>query len=157
MSRWFTVLIALVAQGMALMAPVCFVRCVASNGYECVELAGQGCHCCECRMTEAPPPVCAVATCCGDGHDHDEEQEAPAGPQIASQDCSCLHSPLESAPQLQSKSLASESLLPAFDFVTTLDFVAVVRALEDASLQRSLLWPQESPQLAVLATVVLRV
>ena len=43
-----TVLIALVAQGMALASPVCFVRCVGADGHECVELTGLGCHCCDC-------------------------------------------------------------------------------------------------------------
>lgn len=67
---------------------------------------------------------------------------------------------MESAPQMQNKSLASDSLIQSLDFMLspmTLDFVSALRALENAGLQRSLLRPQESPQLAALATVVLRV
>jgi hypothetical protein len=101
--------------------------------------------------------VCAVVTCC----DHDEEQEVPVGPQIAGQDCSCLHSPLESAPQNLRKSLAADVLSPWHNMwlaPTELNAVARMRALEEASLSASGgLRPHESPQLAVLATVVLRV
>jgi hypothetical protein len=160
MARWLTVLIALVAQGMALVSPVCFVRCVGADGHECVELAGQGCHCCDCRSQDRVPQVCGVATCCDHGHDQEEEQEVPVGPQIAGQDCSCLHSPLESAPQNLSKSLAADVLSPWHNMWLApmeLNDVARVRALEEASLWPSLLRPHESPQLTVLATVVLRV
>ena len=57
MARWLTVLVALVAQGMALMSPVCFVRCVAPNGHECVELTGQDCRCCDCLLLEPSPQL----------------------------------------------------------------------------------------------------
>ncbi len=157
MARWLTVLIALVAQGMALVSPVCLVRCVSPNGHECVELVGQDCHCCGCLANELSPQVCTVAACCDRCHDDDEEQEVPVGPQITGQDCSCQHSPLVSAPQVPSNSLVTGELSQTLDFVTTLDFVVVVRILENVSFQRSLLRPQESPQLAALATVVLRV
>ncbi len=148
---------ALVAQGMALMSPVCFVRCVGADGHECVELVGQGCHCCGCLSQEPSPQVCAVTSCCDRCHDQEEEQDAPVGRQVAAQNCSCQHSPLDSAPQLQAEPLVPNGLTAILDFVTTLDFVAVVRALENVSLQPSLLRPHESPQLAVLATVILRV
>ena len=157
MARLLTVLIALVAQGTALMSPVCFVRCVGADGHECVELAGNGCERCECQASEPMPEVCAVPTCCNRCRDHEDKQEAPVGPQVTEQDCSCQHSPLVSVPQVQSNSLVTEELSQTLDFVTTLDFVAVVRTLENVSFQRSLLRLHESPQLAVLATVVLRV
>lgn len=157
MARWLTVLLALVAQGMALMSPVCFVRCVGADGHECVELLGRGCHCCDCRSHEKSPQVCAVVTC-GQQHDDDHEHDAPAGWQVRCEHCSCQHSPLELGQQVQSKTLVSNGLSQTQDFVTTLDFVAVVRALENVSLSASGgLRPQESPHLAVLATVVLRV
>ncbi|MBI5758297.1 MAG: hypothetical protein HZA46_07255 [Planctomycetales bacterium] len=158
MARWLTVLIALVAQGMALASPVCFVRCVSANGHECVELAGQGCQRCDCQEREPLSQACSVAKCCEQCQDH--EQQVPDCPQIAEQACSCQHSPLESAPQFQLKSLASSGLsqfLASMPVPTTVDFVATIRALENASLQRVLSRPHESPQLAVLATVVLRV
>ena len=158
MARWLTVLIALVAQGMALMSPVCFVRCVGTDGHECVELAGKGCQRCECQTSEPLPEVCAVSTCCNHCRDDDHEQEAPVGPQITGQDCSCQHSPLEFAPQVQSKSLATAGLSQTLDFVTTLNFMAVVRTLENVSLSASGgLRPHGSPHLVVAATVVLRV
>ena len=161
MVRWLTVLMALVAQSMALMSPVCFVRCFGADGHECVELTGQGCHCCDCRSHEGSPEVCAVPTC---GHHHEEEEQeehdAPVGWQVRCEHCSCQHSPLDSAPQVQAKSLSSDGLSQSQVFVpvpVTFDFVAAIRALENSSLQRSLLRPHESPQLAALATVVLRV
>jgi len=157
MARWLTVLVALVAQGMALLSPVCFVRCVGADGHECVELVGQGCRCCDCRSHEGSQVVCAVANCDEQCQHEDDEQEAPVGPQIAAECCTCEHSPLDSAPQVQVKSLASDGLMTALDFVTTLDFVTVVRGLENLGFQRSLLRPHESPQLAALTTVVLRV
>ncbi|MFM9963642.1 MAG: hypothetical protein ACKV2Q_20735 [Planctomycetaceae bacterium] len=164
MARWFTVLLALVAQGMALVSPVCFVRCVGADGHECVELTGQGCHCCDVRSHERLTEVCAVATC---GHHHEDEEQAVeeqaeqaalAGWQIRGEHCSCQHSPMDSAPQLRAKSLASERPTPLLDSMTTRDFVGIVRALHNVSLSASVgLRPHESPQLAVLATVVLRV
>lgn len=162
MARCLTVLVALLAQGMSLMSPVCFVRCIAPSGHETVELMGQDCHRCDCLSPELSPPVCAVATC-GDHHEDEEqpEHDAPEGWQVLCEHCACQHSPLESAPQVQSKSLASDVLFQTLDFVTvptTLEFVASIRALEKASLSASgRLRPHEPPQLALLATVVLRV
>ena len=162
LARWLTVLIALVAQGSALMSPVCFVRCIGADGQQCVELAGQGCHRCDCQSQERSPEVCAVATC-GDHHEDEEqtEHDAPAGWQVRCEHCSCQHSPLELVPQVQSKSLVSDVLNQALNFAavpTMLDFDAAIRALENASLSASGgLRPHESPHLAVVATVVLRV
>lgn len=98
LARWLTVLIALVAQGMALMSPVCLVRCVGADGYECIELTGHGCHCCDCQTHNGLPQVCTVAT---GGHPHDDEQESdhehevPMGWQARCEHCACQHSPLE--------------------------------------------------------------
>ena len=163
MARWLTVLVALVAQGLALMSPVCFVRCIGADGHQCVELMGQGCHCCDCQSREHAPDVCAVATC---GHHHDDEEQnqdehdAPAGWQVRCEHCTCQHSPLEAGSQVQARSLTSSGVSDMLNVATLpamLNFVSVVPALENVSLRRSLLRPQESPQLAALATVVLRV
>lgn len=161
MVRWLTVLIALVAQGMALVSPVCFVRCVGADGHECVELTGQGCHCCDCQSREQTPEVCAVATC---GHHHEDqnqnEHDTPTGWQVLCEHCSCQHSPLNAGAQVQAKSLTSSGQSQVFNVATmpaVLDFVSIVPALENVSLRRSLLRPPESPHLAVVATVVLRV
>ena len=101
--------------------------------------------------------MCAVAKC---GHHHEEEQDqdehdAPVGWQARCEHCSCQHSPLEAGSQVQARSLTSSGQLQALN-VATPDFVSVVPALENVSLRRSLLRPQESPHLAALATVVLR-
>ena len=164
LARWLTVLIALVAQGMALASPVCFVRCVGADGHECVELTGQGCHCCDCQSREHTPEVCAVATC---GHHHEDEDQnqnehdTPTGWQVRCEHCSCQHSPLEAGSQVRAKSLTSSGQSQVFNVATMpamLDFVAVVPALEKLSLSASGgLRPHESPHLAVVATVVLRV
>lgn len=162
MARCLTVLVALLAQGMSLMSPVCFVRCVAPNGRETVELSGQDCHCCDCQLPEQLPQVCAMATC-GHLHDNEEQPEHDASLrwQVRCEHCSCQHSPLESAPQVPLKSLVSDTLFQAMDFPTvrtTTDFIASIRALENTSLSASgRLRPHEPPQLALLATVVLRV
>lgn len=158
-SRWFTVLIALLAQGMALMSPLCFVRCYGADGHQCVELAGQDCHCCDGQTAELPP-VGAVSACCDRCHDHDEESEAPVGPQVAAQDCSCLHSPMEATPQTVSKSVAAEPSSPLCDVVvapTMWNAFVDVCDFDEIRLRQWLLRPQESPQLSALATVVLRV
>ena len=160
MARWLTVLVALVAQGMALMSPLCLVRCVSPSGHECVELLGQGCRCCDCP-SQKTPQVCAVATC---GHHHEEEheqqdeQDAPVGWQVRCEHCSCQHSPLELPPQVRNKSLVSDVWLASHDMLLSTETwvaVAIDSRLEFANL--SLLRPQESPHLTVLATVVLRV
>jgi hypothetical protein len=151
---------ALVAQGMALMSPVCFVRCVSADGHQCIELTGQGCHCCDCRSHKGSPEVCAVAKF---GHHHEDEQEqdhehdAPVGWQARCEHCNCQHAPLDAGQQVQSKSLSTFglSVLPAF--VSTLNFAATIHAWDVANVRPTLLRPQESPQLAALATVVLRV
>lgn len=153
MARVLTVLIALVAQGMALMSPVCFVRCVSANGHECLELTGRGCQRCDGPEHEPHPHVSSAAKC--------HEQDAPRGSQIAEQHCSCQHSPLASAPQVQVKSLTSSGESQVFHVATLpalLDFVSVVQALEKTSLSAFRgLRPHESPQLTALATIVLRV
>ena len=83
------------------------------------------------------------------------------GWQVRCERCSCQHSLLESVPQVQSKSLTADVLSPALEFVTvstSWDFDAAIQTLKDASLSASGgLRPHESPQLAMLATVVLRV
>lgn len=161
MVRWLTVLIALVAQGMSLMSPVCLVRCISPDGHECVELAGQDCGCCA-RTSPEAPQVCAVAKC---DHDHEEEEperhhehDTQAGRQVRGEHCSCQHSPLESAPQVQTKSLTSDVMLAWHDALTAkANFTVITTASRLEFASRSLLRPQESPHLTFLATVVLRV
>lgn len=159
MARLLTVLIALVAQGMALMSPVCLVRCVGADGHQCIELAGQGCHCCDCQSHKDSPQVCAVATCGhrhDDEHEHQHEHDAPAGWQVRCEHCSCQHSPLEAGQQVQTKTLSFYGLSATPDFVPTLNLIATFDAWNFKSFQPPLLRPQESPHLIVMATVVLR-
>ncbi len=158
MARWLTILVAMVAQGMALMGPVYLVRCVAPSGHMCLELVGHGCHC---LSQKHSPEVCHGATC---GHHHDDEdqneQDVAVGWQVRCENCSCQHSPLEAGSQVQPKSLASDELSQSEVFVPTpkmLDLIVMLRALENASLQRSLFRLHESPHLVAAATVVMRV
>ena len=151
---------ALVAQGMALMSPVCFVRCVGANGHQCIELTGQGCHCCDCQSHKESPQVCSVAACGHHQHDEqeqDHEHDAPVGWQARCEHCNCQHSPLEAGSQVQSKTLSSSGLSALPAFVPTLNFAATIHAGDVANARPMLFRPQESPQLAALATVVLRV
>lgn len=159
MARVLTVLIALVAQGMALMSPVCFVRCVSANGHECLELTGQECHC---QSRAGSPDVCAVVMCGQDREvQNQNELDTPTSWQVRCEQCSCQHSALEAAAQVQAKSLTSSGVSDILHVATLLamrDFVSEVQAVEKASLSAfGGLRSQESPQLAVLATVVLRV
>lgn len=160
MFRWLTILIALVAQSMALVSPVCLVRCISPTGHECVELLGRKCHCSAIRSSETLLG-CAAEKC---GHDHDEEHEqddehdVPTGWQNLCESCSCHHSPMELTPQLQNKSLTSDVLIPWCDVLlapATLAANANDRPVKVAKLSPRRL--RESPHLALLATVVLRV
>ncbi len=160
MGRWLTVLVALVAQGMALMSPLCFVRCVGADGHECVELAGEGCERCEWQTCEPKSEVCAVPSCCQHCRADDSDHDAPVGVQMTAPDCSCRHLPLASAPQVQSRSLSADGLSQFHLFVPvpiSKEVAASARVSDSANLWRSLLRTHESPQLALLATVVLRV
>jgi len=157
MARWLTVLVALLAQGMALMSPVCFVRCIGADGHECVELAGGSCHGCDCRSQERLPKVCAIVMC-GHSHEDQDEHDAPTGWQDRCEHCPCQHAPLDLAPQVPSKSLISGEAVQALHFVSVFDVTQVVRTWDKVSFSvASGLRPQEWPQLAELATIVMRV
>lgn len=163
MARWLTVLIALLAQGMALMSPVCFIRCVGADGHECVEVVGLGCHRCSGESQTPVSREVALAACCShcDEEDSfgDQERQAPDGWQVRAEPCSCRHSPMELGPQNLNKLLASEVLSQWHDALPThmAPLVADLRVLDAASFRQMLLRPHESPQLAALTTVVLRV
>ena len=160
MGRCLTVLVALVAQGMTLMSPVCFVRCVGADGHECVELVGEGCERCEWLTCEPTSEICAVPSCCQHCRADDNDHDAPVGVQMTAPDCLCQHLPLASAPQVQSKSLFANLLSQFHLFVPvpiSKELAASARVSNSANLRRSQLRPHESPQLALLATVVLRV
>ncbi len=85
--RW-TVLMALLAQGL-LMSPACLVRCVASNGDECVELAGQVCRCCEHEVSDREQPGVA---CCS-AHHHAPDDGDSETMWTSRTECGCFHSP----------------------------------------------------------------
>lgn len=157
MARWLTVLIALVAQGMALMAPVCMVRCVSPAGHECMELIGQDCRCFGCPSDEIPAQEYAVVKGCDCSHHEGGEQEGLTDEQVVSQDCRCLRTPIELIPQAQPKVFSSFGLPELLAFVPTMNFAATIHASDVVCQRSTLIRPHESPQLAVLATVVLRV
>ena len=149
----FTVLIALLAQGLALMSPACFVRCLEPNGHECVELAGQDCHCNEPRLNDH-----ATGTCCSehqDADDHDHHEALLS----TRHDCGCSHLPLDFGPQSLPKSQIAKQLSDAHAiWLTPLPVTSENVAITEYSVMSPwLLRRQVSPHLAVLATIVLRV
>ena len=151
MIRRLTVLIALLAQGLALMSPACLVRCVAPNGHECVELVGQDCHGCEQGLSEHGEPS---VTCCSAHSDADSQDDAETL-LTSREECGCLHSPLDFGPQSTTKPLTAEQFSePQAIGMTVLPIVPG----DAAGLGRAdVSPPQISPHLALLATVVLRV
>lgn len=157
MARRLTVLIALLAQGIALMSPACFVRCVAANGDECVELVGQNCHGCEHGLSDHDhsSPTCCSA--CSE-HRHSDDQDEDERAVTSREHCGCLHSPLDFGPQTSAKSLTAERLLDAtsmaFASLPILPSSLVPQRHDDFS--PPLLRRQVSLHLTVLATVVLR-
>ena len=150
-----TVLIALLAQGLASMSPACFVRCVASNGHECIELVGQDCHCGELGLFDHDH---STAACCS-AHHHADDQDVVETLLSSQTDCRCSHSLLDFGPQSPAKSLVAEQLSDAqLIWLAALPVTSEnVVALERAGLSPPLLRPQVSPHLAFLATIVLRV
>lgn len=146
-----TVLIALLAQGLASMSPACLVRCVAPNGHECVELVGEDCHGCEQGLSTHDDPPAACCSTPGDAFESDVAESLLT----FCDGCGCAHSPLDFGPQSQAKSLTAEQLL-----VAQVDCLAVlpIPSRHVAALdRRSDLRLQVSLHLVVLATVVLRV
>ena len=150
-----TVLIALLAQGLASMSPACFVRCVASNGHECIELVGQDCHCGELGLFDHDH---STAACCS-AHHHADDQDVVETLLSSQTDCRCSHSLLDFGPQSPAKSLVADQLSDAqLIWLAALPVTSEnVVALERAGLSPPLLRPQVSPHLAFLATIVLRV
>lgn len=151
MVRRLTVLIALLAQGLASMSPACLVRCVAPNGHECVELVGQDCHGCEQGLSQHSHP----STSCCEVHS-DAVMSDDAETLLTSQEeCGCLHSPLDFGPQSPVKSLTAE---PLSNSQAIWQVALPIISGHVASLNRAdFSSPQISPHLGVLATVVLRV
>ena len=155
MVRRLTVLIALLAQGLALMSPACLVRCVAPNGHECVELVGEDCRGCEHGLSEHDQPV---ADCCSTHCDTVEQDDSETLLNLHDR-CGCAHSPLDFGPQSLVKSLTAKQLseAQAIWLAALPSFSGAVAELEREDFPPPLLRPQISPHLIVLATVVLRV
>lgn len=161
MVRWLTVLIALVAQGMALMSPVCLVRCISPNGHECVELVGQGCRGCEHGAHEASQG--SAESKCGHHHSdcdpgHEDNHHEAMGWEIPREHCACQHSLVQVAPQVQSRIVTTDTLSIVSEVI--LAPAVLSTDLVDGRMRVArclLLRPQESPHLIVLAAVVLRV
>lgn len=146
-----TVLIALLAQGLASMSPACLVRCIAPNGHECVELVGEDCRGCEQGLSKHDESPAACCSTHGDAIESDDVETL-----LTSCDgCGCAHSPLDFGPQSQAKSLTAEQLLEAqVNCLAVLPIASRHAVALDCGTD---LRPQVSPHLAVLATVVLRV
>lgn len=152
-----TVLIALLAQVIALLSPACFVRCVAANGYECVELVGQDCHGCEHGLSDHGHSFPTCCSACSERRHSDDSDEGETVV-VSREHCRCLHSPLDFGPQVWAKSLTAERLLDeasmAFASPPILPSSLVTERHDDIS--PPLLRRQVSLHLTVLATVVLR-
>jgi hypothetical protein len=154
MVRRWTVLVSLLAQGIALMSPACLLRCVALDEHETIELFGQDCHGCHEKISPEEP---LSAKCCAKPH-HDHGRPPVAATLNAADDCGCRHSRLDLGPQSVAKPLAAktwlqnQSLLLAKlpSLCATTDAAVAPRWI---SRQRPPCW---SPQLELLATVVLR-
>lgn len=152
-----TVLIALLAQGIALMSPACFVRCVAANGHECVELVGQDCLGCKHGLSDHDH---SLPTCCSDCSEprHSDDDDKNGTAVTSREHCGCSHSPLDFGPQASAKSLTAERLLDevsmVFASLPILPGRLVMERHDDFS--PPLLRRQVSLHLTVLATVVLR-
>ncbi len=149
-----TVLIALLAQGLASMSPACLVRCVATNGSECVELVGEDCHGCEHGLSEHDQPA---AACCST-HCEANEQDDAETLLTSHEGCGCSHSPLDFGPQSPAKSLTAEPLSEAqANWLAALPIISGnAVALGRANLSPPQWRPQVSPHLVMLATIVLR-
>lgn len=146
-----TVLIALLAQGLASMSPACLVRCVAPNGYECVELVGEDCHGCEHGLSKHDELPSACCSTHGDAIEPNDVETLLT----SHEGCGCSHSPMDFGPQSLAKSLTAEPLSEAQANCLA---VLPIPSRHAAALGRgSDLRPQVSPHLDVLATVVLRV
>lgn len=149
-----TVLIALLAHGVASMSPSCFVRCVAPSGQVCVELVGDDCHGCEHSLIDHRQ---AETVRCS-GHVESDDQ-AESETRIASHDrCGCSHSPLDFGPQSRAKPLTYERVMasPAIWLAVLPISSASYSALDRASIRAPQVDLRGSLHLTVLATVVLR-
>lgn len=101
--------------------------------------------------------VCATAKFCDRCHHQDEEQEGLTDRQVAGEDCLCHRTPIESISQVGPKTFSSIGLSDLLAFVPTFNFAATIHAWDVVCQRSTLLGPHESPQLELLATVVLRV
>lgn len=139
------------------MSPACLVRCVAANGYECVELAGQNCHGCEQGLSDhnhSSPTCCSACSTHRDSDDHDDAETTLT----SRENCGCSHSPLDFGPQTSTKSLTAERLLNDTSIWSTA-LPSRSRNLAEREREGHPLPPargQISLHLTVLATVVLR-
>lgn len=149
-----TVLIALLAQGLASMSPACLVRCVAPNGFECVELVGEDCHGCEHGLSEHDQPATACCSTYCDANEPDDAETLLS----SHESCGCIHSPLDFGPQSPAKSLTAEQLPEAQAIWLAALPINSERAvaLDRAHFSPPQWRPQVSPHLVMLATIVLR-
>lgn len=151
--RW-TVLVALLAQGIALMSPACLLRCVALNGHETIELFGQDCHGCHDNI---PLEETSSVTCCAKHH-HDHDRPPVAATLSTADDCGCQHSRLDLGPQSVAKSLAAKAWLheQTLSLAELPTLCATTGAAVSPRWVSRLRPPHLPPQLQMLATVVLR-
>ncbi len=179
MTRWLSVLIALLAQTMLLLSPTYFVQCVGADGHRCLELAGQDCHCSDAELDDHEHEHCKPTPCGSVDHsghsdlghvfqvqDDCDCQHSRRGRETRAEqhvfqvqdDCDCLHSPVQVASGVQVKTsaqaidvnLMSSVMLSAWSGPALVDPMGRTFAV---NLLRQFL----DPHLAELATSVLRV
>lgn len=103
MCRGLAVLLAIFAQGMALMSPVSFVRCMRADGEQRVELSAIGCDCHDCP-SEHDHTAADLSHDCEHHHDDCCQHETELViAQLTCGDCGCTHSAVQFVPQVRSR------------------------------------------------------
>ena len=161
MTRRFSVLITMLAQAMLLLSPTCFVQCVGADGHRCLELAGQGCHCCEAELSdhEHDSTACehAAGSCCDHAQPIDLTTDAVLLSSVPDH-CGCLHSAVPVASGVQVKTSAQAIDVGLINSVAFSAWsVPVVVGQTERGFQVNLLRPILDPHFVALPTSVMRV
>lgn len=140
-----TLLIALLAQVLALLSPVCLERCVGSGGHECLVVIGQECPHHQHSLGQ-PGDVC------------DEQESVPAIHNGDDDEDDCQHVPLESVPLLKADSMTAErsAATSIFDPIPVSSWSPCFVFNELAAPSDWLMRWRVPVHLTALATVVLR-
>lgn len=164
MCRKLSILLMLLAQAIATIAPVGLVRCVAADGHECIEIVGQECHCCPLSESHEDVDHEAESACCRHCSEEDEACHSTAHDKhesvsvaVNGADCGCDHTPCE----IDQFHAASQQVDLVAQWTTFVGLNGTCfdqgRPVEQFCLRDIPLRPSRSPHLIVVATTVLRV